>query len=134
MRTTGWDPEDGPWDNDLYNEGFLSREDVETFPLPVPNRILGSIAFNKRPRPHTIIDPADGFLRCYESIGSQSRYDDRPIVHHPIAWRSMATFPALKVLEICYDSQEGVFGDISNMIESGSTINVRTLMNQVKAR
>lgn len=136
MRTTGWDPEDGPWDGELYSEsdGELSREEIDAFPLPVSNRILGSIAFNRHPRPPTIVDPADGFLRCYTFEGIRSRYDDRVIVDHPIAWRSMATFPALKRFEVSYDSQEGFFGDMCDVVESRTVINVRSLMNHIKER
>lgn len=132
MRKTDWDPEDGPWDAGKYDRTALMKpEDVSSFPIPVPNRVLGSIAFNKFPRPPMSIDTADGFLRSYETEGPWP-YIDHLIVNHPIAWRSFATFPSLERFTIFYGGGNGQYGDICDVVQSGTVVNVRTLMNQIK--
>jgi len=106
MASHDWDPEDGPWDGDLDwdDPSSITLEQQQQLLDVVGNRMFGSIGFGKKLRASDQpAHPIDIFLRCHDVDGPRLPSEKKSLVEHPIARRSMATFPLLKRLQFRYD-------------------------------
>ncbi|CAL1705921.1 unnamed protein product [Somion occarium] len=92
----GWDPEEAPWHSATW-------DNESGFPTPKPNRIFAHLAFRKSRRTGSNkLD--DVFLR---NDAANIPYDKRALRYHPIAWRSIATFPGLVAMKLSYPGEAG---------------------------
>lgn len=121
----GWDPESELWQDMEHHE---DPEFDPSFPTPVPNRIFAHIAFRKT-------DPLLGTTKLEEAY---LRSEDvhvpigKLLLHnHPIAFRSLATFPAVNKMVLRYPG--GSFSDTSGYISFPTPVLVMGVVNFIFA-
>ena len=95
----GWDPENELW------QDTSDDEDPESSPPSsfniVSNRIFEHIAFRKTEPGFWTTKLDDAFLRCEDG---RIPFEKLLLRNHPIAIRSLATFPAIKRVALEYEN------------------------------
>lgn len=91
----GWDPEEGPWDAN-FDELYAVEWTQNTRPIPRFNSIFRYVKFKSQHLPPWFHDPHDAKFRVLEPDVATTY--QRPLSKHPIAIRSLATFPSVRRL------------------------------------
>lgn len=95
VRRYGWDPEEGPWDVHL-DELDAVEWTQDDRPIPIFNYILRHVKFKSQHLPPWFHDPRDAKFRALEADAATTY--QRPLSTHPVAIRSLATFPSVRRL------------------------------------
>jgi hypothetical protein len=93
MRRYNWDPEDGAWDANFDPEN-AEEWVLPGHPIPVFNYIFRHVKFKSQHLPPWFHDPHDAKFRA---DGEDVNYQ-RALTSHPVAIRSLATFPSVRRL------------------------------------
>ena len=95
MLAYDWDPEDGAWDTNSNTESAEEWLGPDR-PIPVFNRTLQHIKFKAQHLPPWFHDPHDAKFRIEDP--DEPVTFARALAQHPVAIRSLATFPSVQNL------------------------------------
>jgi hypothetical protein len=95
MRKYKWDPEDGAWDAMLDPE-YAIEWTMPGHPIPVFNPIFQDVKFKPEHLPPWFHDPHDAKFRVDDPDAPLTYL--RQLSAHPVACRSLATFPSVRRL------------------------------------
>ena len=94
IRRYNWDPE-APWDAN-FDENNAVEWVLESRPIPVFNHIFQHVKFKSQHLPPWFNDPHDAKFRALAPDTTPTF--QRPLSAHPVAIRSLATFPSVRRL------------------------------------
>lgn len=94
MRRYNWDPEEGAWDA-AFEEDAVEWT-MADHPVPMFNHIIQDVKFKSQHLPPWFHDPHDAKFRV-DDPEAPIPYP-RALTAHPIAIRSLATFPSVRRL------------------------------------